>query len=74
MKKGKKKEMKTEQIVKIVTELKTLKCFGFRTRTVFCCWAISHQTESEILFIWKCSYKNYWTVQKTMKIVMTSYR
>lgn len=37
MKKGKKKEMKTEQIVKIVTELKTLKCFGFRTRTVFCC-------------------------------------
>lgn len=40
MKKGKKKEMKTEQIVKIVTELKTLKCFGFRTRTVFCCWAI----------------------------------
>ena len=37
MKGGKKEEMKIKQIVKIITELKTLKCFGFRTRTVFCC-------------------------------------
>lgn len=40
MKGGKKEEMKIKQIVKIITELKTLKCFGLRTTTVFCCLTI----------------------------------